>query len=506
MARNVLFITADQWRGDCLGALGHPCLKTPHLDALAAEGVTFRRHYSNASPCGPSRTSLLTGMYLFNHRQVTNETPVDAARFTNLALEARKAGYAPALFGYTDTAVDPRGRPPADPALRTYEGVMPGFEPQCLMLEDLQPWAMHLRKGGYRVPTPATRIRQTPAGDLSRSALYAAEDSETAFLTGRVLDWLDGQGGRPWFAHVTYIRPHPPWVAPAPYHDMYDSAEVPPPVRGPSLSGEADQHPWLAWKLDRFPTDLWLEGMPLDPRSADETTLARVKAIYYGLMSEVDHHIGRLLAWLRETGQDRDTLIVFTSDHGELMGDHFMFGKYGFHDGAFHIPLIVRDPDGSADATRGRTVSAFTEHVDLMPTLLDWLEQVPPRQCDGRSLLPFLRGQTVAGWRQAAHWEFDFRDVLGQSVERDLGLTSEQCGLAVLRGERRKYVHFTALPPLFFDLELDPNELVNLARDRSRAVEVRDHAQALLSWRMAHAERTLTHLVLTPEGVQGGAV
>ena len=98
---NVLFITVDQWRGDCLSILGHPTLKTPHLVALAADGVLFRNHYAQCVPCGPSRASLLTGMYMMNHRSVRNGTPLDA-RFTNLALEARKLGYDPGLIGYTD--------------------------------------------------------------------------------------------------------------------------------------------------------------------------------------------------------------------------------------------------------------------------------------------------------------------------------------------------------------------------------------------------------------------
>src|SRR3546814_14552470 len=98
--RKVLFIAADQWRGECLSAIGHPVVRTPHLDALAAEGVLFRRHYCQASPCGPSRTSMLTGLYLMNHRSGRNGTPLDA-RHSNLALEARKGGYAPTLFGHT---------------------------------------------------------------------------------------------------------------------------------------------------------------------------------------------------------------------------------------------------------------------------------------------------------------------------------------------------------------------------------------------------------------------
>ena len=117
--RNILFITADQWRGDCLSALGHPCLRTPNLDRLAAEGVLFRRHYSQATPCGPGRASLYTGLYLHNHRSVINGTPLDA-RHSNFALEARKAGYDPALFGYTDISPDPRTLPAGDPALTTY--------------------------------------------------------------------------------------------------------------------------------------------------------------------------------------------------------------------------------------------------------------------------------------------------------------------------------------------------------------------------------------------------
>ena len=114
--RKVLFISADQWRGECLSALDHPCVKTPHLDALAADGVLFRNHYRQTSPCGPSRTSLLTGMYMMNHRSLRNGTPLDS-RLTNIALEARKAGYDPILFGYTDTSTDPRRFAPNDPVL-----------------------------------------------------------------------------------------------------------------------------------------------------------------------------------------------------------------------------------------------------------------------------------------------------------------------------------------------------------------------------------------------------
>ena len=129
--RNILFIVLDQWRADALGCAGNPLIRTPHLDSIAADGVLFARHFAQCAPCGPSRASLLTGQYQHNHGVMRNGTPL-AARFTNLALECRKAGYEPALFGYTDTAVDPARHPPNDPALRSYEQVMPGFRPSSI--------------------------------------------------------------------------------------------------------------------------------------------------------------------------------------------------------------------------------------------------------------------------------------------------------------------------------------------------------------------------------------
>ena len=125
--RNILFITADQWRGDCLSLLGHR-VQTPNLDALANEGVLFKKHYANAVPCGPSRACLHTGMYLQNHRSGTNGTPLDA-RHTNWAKELKKINIEPALFGYTDTSHDPREFGIDHKNLKSYEGILPGMKP-----------------------------------------------------------------------------------------------------------------------------------------------------------------------------------------------------------------------------------------------------------------------------------------------------------------------------------------------------------------------------------------
>src|SRR5690349_17926429 len=171
---NVLLITFDQWRGDCLSALGHQCVRTPNLDRLASEGVLFRRHYAQAAPCGPSRASLHTGQYLMNHRSALNGTPLDA-RFTNLALEARVAGYDPVLFGYTDASPDPRVLAADDTRLRSYEGVLPGYRAVVDLPEHLEVWGEWLRTQGYDVPADVRRMYEPISDAPGAPVAYAAE-------------------------------------------------------------------------------------------------------------------------------------------------------------------------------------------------------------------------------------------------------------------------------------------------------------------------------------------
>ena len=247
---NVLFITADQWRGECLSALGHPVVKTPHLDALAGTSTLFRSHCSQATPCGPARASLYTGLYQHNHRMVTNGTPLDD-RHANIALEARKGGYDPALFGHTDIAADPRGRDPDDPELRTRAGLLPGITPVVRMDAGYRPWMNALRQRGYRVDDdPRSLFRPNREGiDPGRGRTFAptwyrAEDSGAAFLTDEALAYISAREATPWFAHISYHAPHPPYIVPEPYHALYEPAAVPLPVRHGSAEEEARQHPW----------------------------------------------------------------------------------------------------------------------------------------------------------------------------------------------------------------------------------------------------------------------
>jgi arylsulfatase A-like enzyme len=219
------------------------------------------------------------------------------------------------------------------------------------------------------------------------------------------------------------------------------------------------------------------------------------------LIEEVDHHLGRVIAHLKATGQYDRTLIVVTSDHGEMLGEHYAWGKEIYFDPSFHLPLVIRDPRPEADAARGRKVNAFTEAIDIMPTILDWIGQPVPRACDGRSLLGFLEGRTPVDWREEVFFEHDFRNVSTLHVETALGLTSDECCYAVIRDRRYKYVHFAALPPLLFDIEADPKEMRNLASEPAMASVLLRYAQRMLNWRLLHADRTLTNMQLTSDGL-----
>lgn len=490
--RNVLFITVDQWRGECIGAAGHPVVRTPNLDRLAAEGVLFRRHYAQAAPCGPSRASLHTGQYVMKHRSSLNGTPLDA-RFTNVALETRRAGYDPVLFGYTDASPDPRQLAGDDPRLRSYEGILPGFRAVVDLPEHARAWGVWLREQGYDVPEDVTEMYRPVSDAPGAPVAFRAEHTEAAFLTGEMLDYLDGRDGESWFAHIAYIRPHPPFVAPEPYASMYDPADMPAPIRRDTYEEEGAVSPVLAGAVS-------IPGIRLGD---DLDEVRQTRATYFGMMSEVDAQIGRLFDGIRARGAWDDTLVILTSDHGEQLGDHWLTEKLGWFDQSFHIPLIVRDPD--APGTHGTVVDdRFTENVDVMPTILDWLDLPIPLQCDGRSLLGLVRGEVPDHWRDAAFWEWDFRDPIGGFAESILGLTMDQCSLSCLRDEHGKYVHFTGLPPLFYDLDRDPDEMVDRADDPAYAATVLGYAQRMLSLRMEHVEQTLTGLVVTAAGVLDG--
>jgi arylsulfatase A-like enzyme len=506
MARNVLFITVDQWRGDSLSAMGHPLVRTPALDALAAEGTLFANHWANAAPCGPSRACLYTGTYLHHNRSINNGTPLDA-RFTNVALLARQAGYDPVLFGYTDTSLDPRTLPADDPRLRSYEEVLPGF--RAVVHEPWEAgslqWGRWLAAQGVDVPArPQDLYRPVPGfagaddhGSTWAPARFSAEQSETAFLVESLVEWLDRNGDEPFFVHASFIRPHPPRRNPPGYHDLYDAADVPPFISAPTKAEEAAAHP-----LNQVLMYLPVAGAPEDERERRQ-----MRATYHGAQTEADDQLARLFGYLDTTGLSDSTLVVVTSDHGEMGGDHWLFEKLGYWDESFHVPLIIRDPNPAAVGSRGRVVDAFTESVDVLPTICSWLGIEVPLQADGSALQPFLLDETVGPghhpehWRTEAHWSWSFSNPSTRLAEQYLGVPMAHCMLDVVRSAEAKYVQFatdaSVLPPICFDLGTDPNQLHDLVPTGEAAQRGWEAAQALGRWRMRNDDRTLSGTMLT---------
>lgn len=300
----------------------------PNLRALMADGMTFRNHYSVINPCGPSRASLLTGQYAMDHRSVRNGPPL-RHDIPNLGTEMRKAGYTPLLFGHTDTAQDPCVDAPDDPALFSYELPMASFEEALEMWFKVSTgWQKHLREQGYQFDgLNDVFIPQREGEDLRPDgpALYAKEHSDTAYLTDRFLDYMADSTEVNWCAHLTYIRPHPPLVAPAPYNRMYDPATLPLPNRLASAEDEISEHPFFEGTIRTTSVADFVDGQPDLPLT--DATVQTLRSIDLGLATQVDHHIGQVVSFLKGTGQYENTLIVVTADHGEMLGDHHSWVK-----------------------------------------------------------------------------------------------------------------------------------------------------------------------------------
>lgn len=475
VVRNVLFIMVDQMRADCLSCAGHPVVETPHLDWLAKMGVRFDRAYVQTAVCGPSRMSFYTGRYAHSHRSYWNGVPLPAEEVT-LADSVRELGVFPALCGKTHFVPDP-SQPPGTQA-RLHAGFEP-WEPNEIYNDG---WIAHLKKQGYGRKLPLDDPRQAvfatvkPDGTLLNGWRFEAaaypmvirsEDSDTAYMTSRAIEFIKAQGDKPWLLHLSYYKPHWPLVAPDPYHRRYDPSSVPPPVREPD---ELGAHPLLQpFREER-------RSLPLD----EEAVWRQFRATYYGLITQLDDELGRLWKFLEDRSLFDDTMVIFTSDHGEYLGDHWLFEKELFYEQATRVPLIVFDPHPDADVTRGRVIDSFVESVDVLPTILESLDGRPKPWVQGRSLLGLLRNTNPMSWRDAAHGEWDFR--FYQTGVR-LRLAPDQCRGWMIRDGHFKYIHYNALPDQLFDVADDPDELVDLARDHGYANAKLEYACRLIDWR-----------------------
>lgn len=498
--RNVLFVMCDQLRADYLSCYGHRVLQTPAIDSLAARGVRFEHAYAQSPVCVPSRMSFYTGRYVASHGTTWNHVPLPLTQIT-LGDHLRRAGLRATLAGKTHVIPDRDGLqrfgvdPDSDAAQLLLEG---GFDELDRYDGHAPPgsesgYADYLRANGYPGADPwndyvisaldasGRKVSGWQLRNAHLPALVREEHSETAYMTQRALEFIRAQGERPWVLHLSYIKPHWPLMAPAPYHALYRDADCGPII--PADPRRENPHPVLTAYREAH-EDCLTYG--------SEEVVRHVRPTYMGLVKQVDDHLGRLLSELERLGRLKDTLIIFTSDHGDHLGDHGLGEKELFYEQAVRIPLIVVDPDRAADATRGAVEHAFAEGVDVLPTILDALGLDPvPHLVEGRSLLPRMRGRSPAAWRDCAFSELDYSF---REARRRLGRAPGECNAWMARTDRWKYVHYQGLRPQLFDLREDPLELVDRGDDGALEAVRAEMRDRLREWLMSLKRRvTVDH-------------
>jgi arylsulfatase A-like enzyme len=467
--KNILFIMCDQLRWDYLSCTGHPHLHTPNIDSLAERGVRFDRAYVQSPVCGPSRMSTYTGRYVHAHGASWNFVPLKAGEMT-IGDHLRPQGVRSVLIGKTHMRADAPGMarlgidPQGDIGVRISECGFDPFERD----DGIHPYGGHdpnpryntdLRQAGLDGENPWetwANAAEDENGELlsgwflkyaDRPARVADEKAETPYITDRAIEFIDKAGPQPWLAHVSYIKPHWPYIVPEPYASMYGPEHVLPAKR--SAAERQDPHPvYGAMQQHRVSRNF----------ARDEVRDAVIPA-YMGLIKQLDDQIGRLLAFLDAKDLAQETMVVFTSDHGDYLGDHWMGEKDLFHEQAVRVPLIICDPDKRADSTRGQVNTGLVEMIDLLPTFLDvyGTPQVP-HALDGQSLRPTLFGDA----RPERHHVICEYDYSFQDARITLGTKSRDSWLRMIFDGRWKYILAEGFRPLLFDLEADPDEFHDL--------------------------------------------
>jgi arylsulfatase A-like enzyme len=343
---NILSIICDQMRGDAMGFLGHPNVRTPNIDRLASESVVFERCFVNNPVCLPSRKSAFSGRYPHEHGSLSNLQPPPPLDWSGTLLEHMDhAGYRTGWVGknhtYTDKAIanadfqSVRDREP----FRDYNGMVPA----------------HWHTDVY----------------------WPEEDCHPAINTREALRFLDeSKSADPFFLHVSYFDPHPPYMAPAEYTSRYHSSDMklPPYVPASDLSPRLEEYKH-GFGMDR-----------VTPADLTETMRYYYAQIEWG----ADKQVGLLLKALEDRGLAENTLVVFTSDHGDFMGTNGMVRKGMFlYDSLLHVPMMWRFPNRAAAGTRNRVQA---QHIDLFPTFADYTRRKPAVDLPGRSLRPFIEG------------------------------------------------------------------------------------------------------------------
>jgi arylsulfatase A-like enzyme len=499
--KNILFIMCDQLRWDYMSCYGHPTLATPHIDGLAARGVRFTRAYVQSPICGPSRMSFYTGRYMQSHGSNWNGVPLRVGEMT-MGDYYRPLGVQTVLVGKTHMTADKEGmeRLGVDP--KSIIGVRVsecGFDPYERD-DGLHPrgpdgtreasprYNRYLNEKGYSGSNPWHDWANAAEGDRNalasgwamknarKPARVKEEDSETPYMTRRGIEFIRETGDKPWCLHLSYIKPHWPYIAPAPYNDMYSAKDVIPVVR--SEEEKRDPHPVLRAFYDYLISNSF---------SRDEVR-NEVIPVYMGLIKQIDDQMGVLFNFLEKNGYFRNTMIVFTSDHGDYLGDHWLGEKELFHEPSVKIPLIIYDPSNEADVTRGTTCDELVEAIDLAPTFLEAFGGNPADQShrmEGRSLIPMLSGKRPEQWRSHVFSEYDYSIQYGAAFK---SMPSEQ-RLFMVADKDWKYVHAIGYRPMLFDLKNDPRELRDVGADPEFTDVCERYAKVLAEWGLRQSQR-----------------
>lgn len=416
--RNILFIFSDQHTKRAMSCLGHPVIKTPHMDRLAENGTLFRNAYTNGPICVPARASLATGRYVHQTGKWDNCMPY--------------LGEQPA-WGHRLKATGRRAVSIGKLHYRSTEDPT-GFDAQLLPLHVLEGVGMLFTI--CRDPMPSMKrfpelVYEAGEGDST----YTDYDRD---ITARAIEWIQNEGvnsDRPWALFVSLVCPHPPWQAPSQFWNQYPLDSIDLPVA--YLPGERPEHPGLH-DFRRF----FAHEKPFE-----ESALRTVIAAYYGMISYLDANIGKLVAALEANGIADKTRIIYTSDHGESMGQKGMFSKCNMYEESVGVPMII----SGADIPRGNVVDTPTQLVDLFPTILHATGVAPTDEdtaLPGTSLIKLANGATPD------------RSIL--SEQHSAGAKS---AVYMVRKNGYKYVEYMepGYPPQLFNLDDDPLELTDLA-------------------------------------------
>ena len=468
---------SDQLRWDHLSCSGHPYLRTPHIDALAARGVRFSQAYVASGVCGPSRMSYYTGRYPISHGATWNRVPLAIGERTlgeYLRGHMNTRAHDLWLAGKTHVIPDDEGL-----ARLAIEGASElghllhsgGFKEidrhdghhETHNADGYSGW---LRQQGYDGPQPWSdhvisaidETGQVVSGWNMRNvhlpARVAERHSETAYTTDRAIEFMRERGDRPWVLHLSYVKPHWPYMAPAPYHAMYTYDQC-----LPTIKSEAERHA-------AHPALTAYREHEESLNFARDEVVRHVRPAYQGLITQLDDHLGRLFEFMDHQGLAKDTIVIFCADHGDFLGDHWLGEKELFYDTVQRVPFIVADPRPEANVSRGTVDDRFVECVDVVPTILDALGvPIPGHRVEGRSLMPLLRGESPP-WRDFVYSELDYGF---KGARLTLQRAPDESRAFSIRTANHRYVNWLDLPEQLFDLRADPDELQDLGRDAGSA-------------------------------------